>query len=401
MSLPPLVALEIGTSKVCALVGEDREDGQIMITGVGECPSRGVRKSEIIEPTNATACVKAALQAAEESAQVTINQVHLLISGGHIQNLVNRGTVPIVNDHHEVTADDIDHCMEAARVVSLSADREILHTIYQTFAVDDQSGVVNPEGMEASQLAVECLIVHGVRNRLRNTVKVVKSVPMEVETVAFSGLCSALAVLTPTDKENGVALIDIGGGTTDYVVYAGNAIASAGAIAVGGDHLSNDIAWGLRIPLLQAERLKEEAGSVQVNAAARSQRIPLPPEPGAGPRHVRHSDLNTIMHLRMEELLGLIRHELESKDLLKQLGGGVVFTGGGARIRGLLELGEKVFRLPCAIGRPKNISGLTSATDGPQYAAPVGMLRYGIQSARRRRPPSRLGRWISRILGAA
>lgn len=382
MSVTPIVALEIGTTKVRALIGEAREDGHTMITGLGECPSRGIRKGEIVDFENALACVRNALSAAEENGDVFINQVHLIVSGGHIQSLVNRGSVPVMESSGEITPEDIEHCMETARAVSLSAEREVLHTICQQFFVDDQHGVMNPDGLEGTKLAVDMLILHGVRGRLRNTVKVVRSVPMDIEDVAFGGLCSALAVLSPDQKESGVAVIDLGGGTTDYVLYAGSAIAGAGSLAVGGDHVTNDIARGLRIPLASAERLKETSGSAVVNIAARGQQVALPSDAGAADRFVKLSDLNTIIHLRLEEVFELIKADWDSRNLTHMLGAGIVLTGGGAYMNRVCELAEKVFGLPCMLGKPRNVSGLAHATEGPEYAAPVGMLRYGFRTSR-------------------
>lgn len=384
MSLPPIVALEIGTTVVRAVIGESRDDGHIMITGLGECPSRGVRKGEIVDFDNALACVRRALQLAEENGRVIINQVHLLVSGGHIMSLVNRGSVPVMNARHEVTDEEIEHAMATARAVALPADRQVLHTICQYFHVDDQQGIVDPEGMEASKLSVDVLVIHGVLTRLRNVVKVVRTVQVDVEDVAFGGLCSALAVLAPEDKEVGVVVIDLGGGTTDYVVYANNAIALAGVFGVGGDHITNDIARGLRLPLLEAERLKEESGSAVVDLSARSQKLVLPGEPGSSQRSVRLSDLHTIIHLRAEETLGLVKNELVRHNLLRSLGGGVVLTGGGADLKHVARLAEKIFGLPCRVGGPRGVAGLAVVTEGPRYAAPVGMIRYAFRAAAQR-----------------
>jgi cell division protein FtsA len=300
MNLPPMVALEVGTTKVRAVIGESREDGHLMITGLGECPSRGVRKGEIVDFDNALACVREALQSAEENGRVIINQVHVAVSGGHIMSLVNRGSVPIMNARKEITESDIDRVMATARAVSLSPDRQVLHTICQCFHVDEQEGVIDPEGMEGSKLSADMLIIHGVLMRLRNVVKVVRTVRVDVEDVVFGGLCAALAVLMAEDKESGSVVIDLGGGTTDYVVYARNSIAAAGSFGVGGDHVTNDIARGLRIPIADAERLKEETGSAMVDIAARSRKVALPVELGLPDRAGKLSDPHTIIHVRME-----------------------------------------------------------------------------------------------------
>ena len=386
MRIAPVIALEIGTTKVCALVGEVAEDGQLIITGLGECPSRGIRKSEVVDFDNALTCVRTALQQAEENGQVSINQVHLLVSGGHICGFVNRGSVPILSEAGDITADDLERVEEMARAVNLAPDREILHTVRQHYYVDDSQAVINPEGMEGSKLALDMLILHGLRNPMRNIVRLVRSAQVDVQDVAFSGLCSALAVLTPEEKRNGVLLLDLGGGSTDYLVYAAERIADAGSLAVGGDHVSNDIAHGLRLPQADAERLKIESGSATIELSARSQSLSVPAGMGSAPRAFRLTDLQTIIHLRVEETLNLVLEQVRQKNLLPQLGGGLVLTGGGARLKNLERLAMKVFDLPCRIGLPRDVSGLSRITENPEYAAAVGMLRYGLRTIRHRRP---------------
>ncbi|TAN36126.1 MAG: cell division protein FtsA [Verrucomicrobia bacterium] len=396
MNLPPVVALEIGTTKVRALVGELTEEGQLVISGLGECPSRGVRKGEIIDFDNALSCVREALQQAEENGHLTINQVHLLVSGGHIRSLVNRGAVPVLNDEGEITAEEIERVEEMARAVSLPTDHEILHTIRQHFYVNDGQAVVKPEGMEGARLALDMLILHGLRNPMRNIVKVVRSAQVDVQDVAFSGLCAALAVLTPAEKNNGALMIDLGGGTTDYVAYAEERLADAGAFAVGGDHLSNDLAFGLRIPLAEAERVKLEYGAALSDLSLRNQTVSVNPGTGQPPRMVRLADVHTIMHVRMEETLVLIREQLRQNKLISKLGSGVVLTGGGARLKKVDQLAEKIFGLPCRLGRPRDVNGLTLVMEQPECAAVVGMLRY---AARTFRPTSGIFDRLRKIVG--
>jgi cell division protein FtsA len=396
----PLVALEIGTSKVRALVAQARSDDHLMVIGLGECPSRGVRKSEIVDLENAMACVRVALESAEENSNVNIRDVHLLVSGGHIQATINRGSVPILQESHEITRDDLDHVMESARALNLPTDRVILHTICQHFFVDNQPGVVNPVGLEGSKLELNMLIIHGIRSRLKNTARVAKSVPVDVQDVAFSGLCAALAVLTPEDKERGVLVMDMGGGTTNYVVYAENTIAAAGCLAVGGDHVTNDLARGLRISLGDAEAVKEAHGSAVIDLAARGQKIELTGEAGMSKRFLRLGDVQLISSLRAEETMHLVRAQVEATGLLPHLGSGVVLTGGGANLRQSTSLAEKVFGVPCQLGKPRDVSGLAVATSGPEFAAPLGMLRYAARtSARDDEEPRSLMERIKDMLG--
>jgi cell division protein FtsA len=379
----PFVALEIGTSKVRALVAQARDDDHLMVIGLGECPSRGVRKSEIVDLENAMACVRMALQSAEENSNVRINEVHLVVSGGHIQAAINRGSVPILEDSHVIVRDDVEHVMESARALNLPTDRVVLHTICQHFFVDSQPGVINPVGLEGSKLELNMLIIHGIRARLKNTARVARSVPVDVQDVAFSGLCAALAVLAPEEKERGVLVIDLGGGSTNFVAYAESTIAAAGCIAVGGDHVTNDLARGLRVSLGDAEAIKEAHGSAVIDLGSRSQKIELTSEGGMSKRFLRLGDVQLVSSLRAEETLHLVRAQLESSGLLPHLGAGVVLTGGGANLKRMTSLAEKVFGVPAQLGKPRDVSGLAVATSGPEFAAPLGMLRYAARTAMR------------------
>ena len=395
----PLVALEIGTSKVRALVAQARDDDHLMVVGLGECPSRGVRKSEIIDLENAMACVRIALESAEENSNVSIRDVHLLVSGGHITASVNRGSIPILQEPHVISREDVEHVMESARALNLATDRVVLHTICQHFFVDGQPGVVNPIGLEGSKLELNMLILHGIRARLKNTSRVARSVPVDVQDVAFSGLCAALAVLSPEDKERGVLVIDLGGGTTSYVIYAESSIAGAGCLAVGGDHVTNDLARGLRVSLVDAEAIKEAHASAVIDLGSRGQKIELTGEGGLSKRFLRLGDVQLISSLRAEETLQLVRAQLESTGLLPHLGAGVVLTGGGANLKRMPALAEKIFGVPAQLGRPRDVSGLAVATSGPEFAAPLGMLRYAARTAVREQAPATLAEKIIDLLG--
>jgi cell division protein FtsA len=394
MAIPPLVALEIGTTKTIALVGELREGGNVMITGMGTHPSAGVRKGEIIDLENAMACVRSAFAVAEESGKVTIRQVHVALSGGHIRSLVNRGSVPVIDKDGEIVQDDIEQVMEVARAVNLPPERDIIHTVCQHFCIDDQERVIRPEGMEGTKLSLDMLVLHGVRTLLRNTVKVVRSIPMEVQDVAFSGLCSGLAVLTPEQKKSGVIVVDLGGGTTDYIAYANNVLAAAGTLGLGGDHVTNDIALAFNIPISQADRVKREAGSAVINVPNASQRIALPAEVGFQSRSLSLGSLNTVINARLDEMLGMIRKRLQQEMILPLIGAGIVLTGGGAHQKGVVQVAEEIFGLPCSIGKPRNVSGLATATEGPEYATCIGMVQYGFKTMLDHRQGAGLGAWI-------
>jgi cell division protein FtsA len=400
MAVTPVVALEIGTAKVRALVGEEREGDYLMITGVGECPARGVRKGEITDFDNALSCVEHALEMAEQQSKVRIHEVHVVVSGSHIQGTLNRATSPIIPADSEITEDHIEQVMEAARAISLPPERQVLHSIHQQFFVDDQEGVTNPEGMVGAKLAVSMLILHGVRNRIKNVLRVASSARVEVADCAFGGLCAALAVLTPEQKESGCVVIDLGAGTTDYVVYANRCIALAGSLGVGGDHITNDLAMVLGIPSAAAEKIKVDLGLPHPDAAPSDEPFTIQPSGGFAGRTVRRADVEAIMRVRMEETLGLVQEELARHQLQQVMGAGVILTGGGTRLRQIEDFAAAEMNMPCSIGRPRNVSGIATATEGPEYAVTIGMLRYGLRSAAREARSGGLfgllGRWLGR-----
>lgn len=381
MGVEPLVVLEIGTAKVCALVGLPREDGNIAVVGVGKSPSCGVRKGDIIDLESASACVKAALQNAEESAHLTIGHVYLTLSGGHIRCERSQGTVPVMDVEGGVNEDDIQDVMDAARAIRLPVDRQIFHTITQKFSVDGQGGILNPEGMRGASLSLRMLVLHGKRTLLDNAVAVVKHTGVDIMDVVFSGLCSAMAVLTAEQKTGGVLLIDIGAGTTEYIAYADNAIADAGVFAVAGDHITNDISVAFNISPKRAERIKCESGSAVPDSTMRFKQLAVAPEMGFQGCSIRMSDLSTVISVRIEELFNMIKDELSGMGLLNSIGAGVVLTGGSAHMKDVCLLAERVFGLPCVIGKPRGISGVATAYECPEYAAPVGMLRHAAKLA--------------------
>ena len=399
MSIPPIVALEIGTTKVTALVGEVREDGHVIITGMGEHPSTGVRKGEIIDFDNAAVCVRSALAAAEESGKVTIRQVLVAVSGGHVQSLVNRGTVPVSDADGEITEEDVDEVMEVAKAVNLPAEREILHTVCQHFCIDNHERIVQPEGMEGARLSLDLLVLHGVRSRLHNTIRVVKSLSMDVQDVAFSGLCSALSVLTPEQKKSGVVVIDLGGGTTDYLAYSENVVAAAGVLGVGGDHVTNDVTMAFNIPISRAEQLKRESGSAVIDPAAEGQGVAIAAELGFSERMIEVEALHTVINARMDEILRMIKRRLDQDAILRHMGGGIVLTGGGAHLKGVTELAEKIFNLPCSTGVPRNVSGLAVPTEDPGYATASGLVQYGFKTVRGRNRIPQLPGWLGGLFG--
>ncbi|OGV59547.1 MAG: cell division protein FtsA [Lentisphaerae bacterium RIFOXYC12_FULL_60_16] len=394
----PVVALEIGTSKVIALVAELREDGHAMVIGLGQQPSAGVRKGQVIDLQNATESVRTALLQAEENADVEIAKIVLSISGGHIQSVVNRGYVTVVDPHYEITAETIEEVAEIAAAAPLTLDCEKIHTIRQNFSLDGKDAVSNPLGMEARVLHLSSLVIYGAQTPINNTIKVIQSLKLEVEDVAFSGLCSALAVLTPEQKQSGAVVLDIGAGTIDFLVYADNVVASAGSIGVGGEHLTNDVALGLNLPRPQAEWLKLEHGSALECDDDSDSKVSIPADGGFSGRQVSLRALRTILHARADEMLRIVHDRLAELDLLHHMAGGVVITGGCARLPGLTDLALSVFNCPCQIGYPRNISGLMAVSEGPEFATASGLIRYAYQGRGVRQKP-RNGGLFNWILG--
>src|SRR5512140_1731164 len=266
-----IVGLEIGTSKVCAVVGELNTEGVLNIVGLGQSRSRGVRKGEICDAPNAEEDVRQAIVEAEQMADVEIRSVYLGVTGGHLRGFNNRGVHPVVSADREITESDVQDVIKNAKTINLPAQNHVVHAIRQHFLVDGQDSITNPVGMLGSKVEVEVHVVHGSVNRLQNAIRVVKGLQLEVEDIVFNGLASSLALLNNEQKELGSLVIDLGGGTTEYVVYANGIIKHTGVLAIGGDHVSNDLAYGLKVPLSRAEQLKIEHGSAVVDDAVKGQ----------------------------------------------------------------------------------------------------------------------------------
>src|SRR6266568_1939175 len=270
-----IVGLEIGTSKVCAVVGDFSPDGALNIVGLGQARSRGVRKGEISDPSVTEEDVRHAIVEAEQMADVEIRSVYLGVTGGHLRGFNNRGVHPVVSADREISEADVQDVIKNAKTINLPAQNHVVHAIRQHFLVDGQDGITNPVGMLGARVEVDVHVVHGNLNRLQNAIRTVKGLQLEVDDIIFCGLASSLALLSSEQKELGSLVIDIGGGTTEYVVYANGIVKHTGVLAVGGDHVSNDLAYGLKVSLSRAEQLKIEHGSAVMDEAVKGQTIPL------------------------------------------------------------------------------------------------------------------------------
>nr|AIA11052.1 cell division protein FtsA [uncultured bacterium] len=393
-----MVGLEIGTSKICVVVGEARLDGTTKILGVGQAPSRGVRKGEIVDFETAMKCVLEALSDAETKSDVMIKGVYVGVTGAHIQSFNNRGCVMLPDDHDEIDEQDIEDVKINAREVSIPAQNAFLHSIIQHYHVDGQDGVLNPVGMLGHKLEADFHIIHGVRTRIQNTIRCVKELPLEVEDVVFNPLASAQVVLTQQQKNMGALVIDMGGGTTDYILYVDGAVKQSGSLGIGGDHITNDISMGLRIPMARAEKLKIDEGSVILGNCLPGETVVLKDDSGFAGKEVERETLNTIIHLRVRETLELLRRTLEEESFINFIGEGIFITGGCSLIRGIDNLAEEIFEIPARIAHAQTMSGLTSAFQNPQFSTAIGLIKYA-QAVQAERPQRRgFGRIFSRFI---
>ncbi len=393
-----MVGLEIGTSKICVVVGESRPDGTTKILGVGQAPSRGVRKGEIVDFETAMKCVHEAVVDAEQKSDVMIRSAYVAVAGAHIQSFNNRGCVVLPEEHDEIDEHDIEDVKISAREVSIPAQNAFLHSIIQHYHVDGQDGVLNPVGMLGEKLEADFHIIHGVRNRIQNTIRCVKELPLEVEDVVFSALASAQVVLTQHQKNLGALVIDIGGGTTDYILYVDGAVKQSGILAVGGDHITNDISMGLRIPMTRAEKLKVEEGSVTLGNCLPGETILLKDDSGFAGKEVERETLNTIIHMRLRESLELLKRKLEEESFINFTGAGIFITGGCSLLNGIDHLAEEIFEMPAHVAHAQTMSGLTSAFENPQFSTAIGLIKYA-QAVQADRPRRGLGRIIKFFSG--
>ena len=394
-----IVGLEIGTSKVCAVVGEMNSEGTLNIVGLGQSRSRGVRKGEICDAPAAEEDVRNAIVEAEQMADVEIRSVYLAVTGGHVRGFNNRGVHPVVSADREISEDDVQDVIKNAKTINLPAQNHVIHAIRQHFLVDGQDGILNPVGMLGARVEVDVHVVHGTLNRLQNAIRTVKGLQLEVDDIVFNGLASSLALLSSEQKELGSLVIDLGGGTTEYVVYANGIIKHTGVLAVGGDHVSNDLAYGLKVPLSRAELLKIEHGSALLEEGVKGRTITLTSELGLPPKEINLENLRRIMSLRLEEVFQLIGQDLEQAGVLDYLRAGVLLCGGGARIPQIAGLAEQVLGMPVSIGKANSISGLKSALDQPEFAAAIGLVKFGSFQHRKRGGKGSLADGIRSTLG--
>lgn len=371
-----IVALDIGTNKIAALVGEITPDNEIEIIGFGVHPSRGLKRGVVVNIESTVQSIQRAIEEAEFMVGCNIRSAYTGIAGSHIASLNSHGIVAIRD--REVNQSDVDRVIDAAKAVAIPADQKILHVLPQEFIVDSQNGVREPIGMSGVRLEAKVHIVSGAVTAAQNITKCVRRCGLQVSDIILEPLASSYAVLTDDEKELGVCMIDIGGGTTDIAIFAEGAIRHTAVIPVAGDHATNDIAIAFRTPTQNAEQIKRRYASVVVEAMHSSDIIPVPSVSKRAPQEISQKELSRVVYARYEELFSLIASELYRSGLSEMITAGIVLTGGASKIAGLTELAESVFRVPVRLGLPQNVSGLIDVREDPTYSTGVGLLLYAL-----------------------
>ena len=369
-----LVGLDIGTTKICAIVGELTDEG-IDIIGIGSHPSKGLRKGVVVNIDATVASIKRSIEEAEHMGGCEITTVYTGIAGGHIKAFPSHGVVAIKDK--EVKQSDVERVIDQAKAVAIPLDREVIHVLPQEFIVDDQDGVKEPVGMSGVRLEAKALIVTGAVSSAQNIIKCAQRTGLNVSDIVLQPLASSLAVLSEDEKELGVCLVDIGGGTTDIAIYANGAIAHTAVLSLGGNHLTNDIAVGLRTPTHEAERIKKSYGCSMASMVDKTETIEVPSVGGGQARVLSRQILAEIVEPRVEEIFMLVQHEIQKCGMEELMASGVVITGGSTLLAGMPEMAEEVLGMPVRRGVPRGIGGLVDVVKGPQFATAVGLVMYG------------------------
>jgi cell division protein FtsA len=376
-----VVGLDIGTTKICAIVAEQTERG-LDVIGMGTHPSRGMRKGVVVDIDSTVASIRAAVEEAELMTDCEISKVYAGISGGHIRSFNSHGIVAVKD--REVREGDLKRVFDAAKAVAIPMDREVLHVIPQEYIVDDQEGIREPRGMSGVRLEAKIHIVTAAVTSAQNIVKCCNKAGLSVIDVVLEPLASGEAVLGDDERDLGVCLLDIGGGTADIAVFAGGSVKHTSVLGLGGYHISNDIAVGLRTPFEEAERIKKKFGVAAARFLASDDVITVPSVGGRRPREVSRKILCEIIEPRVDEILSLARQEIEKAGLVDRIPSGVVLTGGCSALEGMIELAEEIFETPVRRGTPMHVTGLQDVVRSPMYATGVGLALYGVSSTRTR-----------------
>ena len=370
-----IVGLDIGTSKVSAVVGEVSDERGVEVIGIGIHPSRGLKKGVVVNIESTVQSIQRAIEEAELMAGCQINSVYAGIAGNHIRSLNSHGIVAIRDK--EVTANDVDRVIDAARAVAIPADQKIIHILPQEFIIDNQEGIKEPIGMSGVRLESKVHMVTGAVSAAQNIIKCVRRCGLEVDDIILQQLASSYSVLLEDEKELGVCLVDIGGGTTDIAVFTEGAIRHTAVIPIAGDQVTNDIAVALRTPTQNAEEIKIKYACALAQLATAEESIEVPSVGERPPRRLARQTLAEVVEPRYEELLTLVQAELRRSGFEDLIAAGIVLTGGSSKMEGLMELAEEILHMPVRIGAPQSVSGLTDVVRNPIYATGVGLLMFG------------------------
>jgi cell division protein FtsA len=402
-----VVGLDIGTTKICAVVGEVRPDG-VEIIGMGSHPSEGLRKGVVINIGDTVNSIKEAVEEAETMAGCEISSVYAGIAGGHIKGFNSHGVIPL--KEKEVTKKDIERIIEAASAMAIPMDREVIHTLVQEFIVDDQDGIIDPLGMAGVRLEARVHIVTGAVTSAQNIIKCANQAGLDVHDIILESLASSEAVLTREEQTLGAALIDFGGGTTDMAIFARGAIKHTSVLSLGGNNLTYDIAVGLRTPKMEAEKIKIKYGCGLTSMIGKDETIEVPGVGGRRPRVLSRQILGEILEPRLEEIFSLMYGELVRSGSEGLISSGVVITGGSAELPGVPEIVEQIFNLPSRVGYPQGISGLVEVVNKPMYATAVGLVLFGAKTSKKdkkfrirdvnifNRVTSRMKKWFGDVI---
>ena len=397
-----LVGLDVGTSNVCAVVCESHDDGSVDIVGIGVAESRGIKRGVVVNLEAAVESIKKAIEEAELMAGIEVDSVHLALSGPHIKGFNSRGVIAVAGKNREITRDDVRRAIDAAKAVALPTGREILHVLPQDFVVDEQDGIGAPIGMTGARLEVNVHVVTGATSSTQNLIACVNRAGVTVVDTVIEQLAAAEAVLMPDEKELGVAVVDIGGGTADLAIFERGSLWHTGVVAVGGDHFTNDIAVGLRTPIPDAEKVKRKSGCALSSMVDEDDTIEVASVGGRKSRLMPRRILSEILQPRAEEIFHLVWDEIRRAGYEKSLNSGIVLTGGGSILEGMPEIAEQIFDLPIRRGCPVGVGGLADHVNSPTFATPVGLVLY----AHRNRMPEAVrvgagtfGRMAGRLRG--
>ncbi len=394
-----IVSLDIGTTKIAVIIAELQESEEPKIVGIGTSRSEGLKRGVVINLERTVESIAQAVEDAELMAGVKVNSVFAGIAGDHIRSINSRGVIAISRSGNEIVTSDVERVINAARTIALPMDREIIHVLPQEYTVDDQPGIKDPVGMCGARLEAEVHIVTGAVTSAQNVYRSVKKAGLEVSDFVLQPLASSYALLSPDEEELGVALIDLGGGTTDIAIFHDGSIRHTAVIGVGGKNVTNDIAIGLRTPVEQAEEIKRSYGCALSTLVDSDEMINVPGVAGREPKEISRSVLSAIIEPRAEEILSLVLREMKKTNYSDLLGAGVVLTGGGSLMEGMAELAEQIFDMPAKKGIPQGFSGLVEVASTPVHSTGVGLILYGLEQLKdeRSKVGSKQKGWFRRI----